>query len=150
MNSRLRREICRSIVLVLAIAGLNARAAAFEVWMGDEDLRAAFAGREIAGHYDDGARFRETFRPDGSVHYEDELRTSGGHWSITAGTLCTIYDDNPSGGCFRVRRVGSNCFEFHFVARTEDDAGRAPGKPDWTARGWLADEFSNCPDPESV
>ena len=48
------------------------------------------------------------------------MRECGGHWSVASGTFCTIYDDDPTGGCFRVQKTGANCFEFYFVARTED------------------------------
>lgn len=119
-------------------------------WMSDADLSATFHGRSIKGEYEDGDTFSETYAADGSVAYRDERRASGGKWSVRSGTFCTIYDDDPSGGCYRVRRESENCFEFHFVARTEAEAEKDPRKPDWTARGWFPDKPSTCTDGESV
>ena len=77
--------------------------------------------------------------------------TLGGHWSVTEGTLCTIYDGDPSGGCYRVALVDTNCYEFYFVSRTEAAAPGPPaGKPAWTARGALQGKPSACRDQPSV
>jgi hypothetical protein len=120
------------------------------VWMAPEDLAATFGGRSIAGEYENGDTFEETYAEDGSISYRDVRRASAGKWSIRAGTLCTIYDADPSGGCYRVRRASENCFEFHFIARTEEQVETTPGKPDWTARGWLSNQPKTCVDGESV
>jgi len=118
--------------------------------MSEADLDATFRGQSIDGHYDDGDTFQETYRADGSVSYRDTRRTSGGKWSVQAGTFCTIYDGDPAGGCYRVRRQSENCFEFFFVARTEAEARRDPRKPAWTARGWFSGKPSTCATHESV
>ena len=96
------------------------------------------------------ADFRETYSADGGVDYRDVIRQSGGHWSIKAGSFCTIYDDDPLGGCFRVQKAGQNCYEFYFVARTEERAETDPGKPSWTARAWRSDEPAACHDKADV
>lgn len=72
------------------------------------------------------------------LDYFEGPREATGHWSVVSDTFCTIYGDDPSGGCFRVARIGANCFEFYFVARTEDQVRRREdGKPGWTTRGWV-------------
>jgi hypothetical protein len=119
-------------------------------WMSDARLVATFTGRSIDGEYEDGDTFHESYAADGTVAYRDKRRTSGGKWSVRSGTFCTIYDDDPSGGCYRVRQESENCFEFHFVARTEAEAEKDPRKPDWTARGWFPDKPSTCIEGESV
>lgn len=116
-----------------------------ETWMSEADIKASLGGHAIDGHYRSGRTFSESYTADGRLQYRDDLRTSGGRWSLTNGTFCTIYDTDPSGGCFRVKRSGSNCFEFYFVARTEEQA-KTPRDPDWTARGWLADRKNTCVD----
>jgi hypothetical protein len=121
-----------------------------DLWMSDANLTATFAGREIVGEYENGETFAETYRADGAVSYRDSVRASNGRWSVRSGTFCTIYDDDPSGGCYRVRRVSQNCFEFHFVARTTAEAEKDPRRPDWTARGWFPTEAKTCVDGESV
>lgn len=132
------------------IAAMAVQSLAGPAWMTDADLSATFAGRDISGEYENGVTFAETYAADGTVRYRDARRTSSGKWSVTAGTFCTIYDDDPAGGCYRVRKASENCFEFHFVARTEHQAGEAPGKPAWTARGWFANQPKTCVDRESV
>lgn len=139
------------IVLTLAwIVAMAVQGLASPAWMTDADLRATFAGRDISGEYENGDTFEETYAADGAVRYSDARRASSGKWSVGAGTFCTIYDDDPAGGCYRVRKASENCFEFHFVARTEDQASKAPGKPAWTARGWIANQPKTCVDGESV
>lgn len=118
---------------------------AVERWMTEDEMRAAFGGKTLDGHYQGGRTFTETYRADGSLRYRDELRASNGHWSVTAGTFCTIYDEDSTGGCFRVHREGANCYEFYFVARTEEKA-KEPGTPSWTARAWHTGEKSTCVD----
>lgn len=119
--------------------------AATDGWMGDSDLSAAFKAKTVNGHYKNGDRFTETYAVDGSVAYRDDGRESGGHWSVESGTFCTIYDDDPAGGCFRVKRAGSNCYEFYFVARTEAEASQGrTKKPDWVAQAWFKDQVSTC------
>jgi hypothetical protein len=120
------------------------------VWMSNAELTATFGGQNIVGEYENGETFQETYAADGAVSYRDALRTSGGRWSVGAGSFCTIYDGDPSGGCYRVRQASENCFEFHFVARTAAEAEKNPRTPDWTARGWFPDKPRTCIDGESV
>lgn len=136
------------LVVVLAVAAAEVMAA--PGWMPDAELSATFGGRTIAGEYEDGETFEETFASDGAVSYRDRQRSSAGKWSVRAGTFCTIYDDDPAGGCYRVRQASDNCFEFHFVARTALEAERDPRRPDWTARAWFPDKPKTCADRESV
>lgn len=116
-------------------------------WMTDHELRRAFKGTTIEGHYADGRTFVESYAKTGALDYREPARNrrQAGHWSVVAGTFCTIYDTSPTGGCFRVRRHSENCFEFYFQARTEAQArSPEPGRPSWTARGWRQGEPSTC------
>jgi len=119
------------------------------VWLQDAEIASALAGKTIDGRYASGRAFSERYDRDGRLQYMEDGATIGGRWSVTAGTLCTIYDADPAGGCFRVARVSANCFEFFFAARTEE---AAPGgaTPQWTARGSVNGEASACQDVESV
>jgi hypothetical protein len=120
-------------------------------WLDETELKAAFAGITVDGEYPNKRSFHEIYHADGSVAYEDDGRTSGGHWSIKAGSFCTIYDDDPLGGCFRVQKAGPNCYEFYFIARTEENAEKDPSdKPSWTARAWHADAPAACHDKADV
>lgn len=114
-------------------------------WMTEADLKATFDGKSVEGEYPSGLTFKEEYKSGGKVSYEDEGHASAGHWSIKAGSFCTIYEGDSSGGCFRVRKSGKNCYEFFFVARTEKAAETKDDKtPSWTARAWLDTEDSTC------
>lgn len=119
-------------------------------WMSDSDLSQQFRGVEIDGHYASGRTFSEAYRSDGRLEYRERDRETRGRWSVEAGSFCTIYDMDTSGGCYRVKRVGRNCFEFYFVARTEQQARQDPNRPSWTARGWMKSEAATCADGASV
>lgn len=142
----------RRITTLLAVASLVLAPASARTggpWMTDNELRTTFGGQSIDGHYQNGSTFSETYQSSGRVSYRDERRETGGRWTIIEGTFCTIYDDDPTGGCFRVMRSGENCYEFYFVARTEDEA-RTPRSPDWSARGWLSTSSATCTDGANV
>lgn len=71
-------------------------------WMTDAEISRTFGGQTIDGHYPDGQTFTETYRSGGSIDYRDERRSTHGRWSVVNGSFCTLYDDDPTGGCFRV------------------------------------------------
>lgn len=137
-----------SVLLALSGAlapGRSAAAGSSLRWMSEAEITSSFSGQTVDGEYPSGATFRETYAADGSVAYEDELRTTSGRWSVRSGSFCTIYDDDPTGGCFRVRKAGANCYEFYFTGRSEADAERPLREtPSWTARAWLDGEASTC------
>ena len=142
------RKLLRVLISVGVLAGVAATPAmAQEFWMPDEELTATFAGVTIDGEYVDGRYFTERYHNDMALEYFEGPREAKGHWSVVSGTFCTIYSGDPSGGCFRVARIGSNCFEFYFVARTEEQVRRnEDGKPGWTARGWVKGKKATCQD----
>ncbi|MEQ1669812.1 MAG: hypothetical protein ABL893_03045 [Hyphomicrobium sp.] len=120
-------------------------------WLAGSAIVDALSGKTIEGSYASGRAFIERYLPDGRVEYVEGNRMIGGHWSVTEGTLCTIYDNDPTGGCFRVTRAGANCFECYFAARTEAAApGPEDRKPKWTARGSIPGEGAACQDGADV
>ncbi|MEL7303635.1 MAG: hypothetical protein AAGJ53_08070 [Pseudomonadota bacterium] len=132
-----------SLVVVLfaaaAVADVSGR------WMDDDALKRSFGGATIAGVYFDGRTFREQYRPDGSLIYEEPIRKRGGTWRVVVGTFCTIYPEGEPGGCFRVQRASANCFRFYFAARSI--AGAEGGATDalaYTAEAWRTDAASTC------
>jgi hypothetical protein len=139
----------RSIVwVVVAFAVMTSNsvgAMASGPWMADEDLRATFGGVTVDGHYVDGRRFSEQYEIDMGLVYSEGPRETTGHWSVISGSFCTIYDGDPTGGCFKVARSGANCFEFYFIARTEEQVRqRKGGQPGWTARAWIKGLPDTC------
>jgi hypothetical protein len=139
-----------TVLLTAMLSGVSEPGTAKSMWMAEAELTATFADRSIKGEYANGDEFQERYGEDGVVSYRDARHSSHGRWSVRAGSFCTIYQDDPSGGCYRVRQVSENCFEFHFVARTVAEVEKDPRKPDWTARGWFPDKPKTCVDGESV
>ncbi|MEQ1716653.1 MAG: hypothetical protein ABL907_11815 [Hyphomicrobium sp.] len=132
-------------------AGTIAAAAMSEVWLAESEIEHVLKGHMLEGVYATGRRFTEHYLEGGALEYAESGVTIHGHWSVTAGTLCTIYDMDPTGGCFRVSKSGQNCLEFYFVARSEEAAPGPPGvTPDWTARGTVDGAIEACKDGENV
>lgn len=142
--SRIERVAALALAVLLSISAPVISAQ--DAWMSDAELVAQFHDTTIEGNYPTGRSFSESYQSDGRVDYKEPNINMRGYWSVTSGTLCTIYDADPAGGCFRVARVGENCFEFHFASRTEDAVpGSADGKAEWTARAWVRGKPSACP-----
>lgn len=153
------RSVCRakpSQAFVVGVAALAlfvhaATANALAAWLTESELRSALAGKTLDGQYANGQAFTESYGEDGRLWYLEAGNRIYGRWSITAGTFCTIYDTDSSGGCFRVAKVSKNCFEFYFVSRTEDAAPGGDGnKPKWTARAAVSGEDEACKDEVAV
>lgn len=129
------------------LAPAHPAAGAQNRWLADAEIEQMLKGRTLAGMYASGRRFSEHYQDNGDLEYTEDGITIRGHWSVRSGTLCTIYDTDPTGGCFRVALSGAKCFEFYFVARTEAAAPGPPDvKPDWTARGTTEGEADACED----
>lgn len=140
-----------AVAVVTGVSAMVALAETGTLWMKEQALDKAFRGKTIEGHYSDGRIFKERYDPDGALYYKDDKRVHYGRWSLQAGTFCTIYNFDTSGGCYRVHKLGPNCFEFYFAVRTTQEAKNGDGgTPSWTARAWRSDEASTCPDAVSV
>jgi len=120
-------------------------------WMGDDEIRKAFAGVTINGVYGDGVKFAESYFDTGRIAYNDPRKAMTGRWSVVNESFCTLYDDYVTGGCFKVARHSANCYEFYFLTSSERDAAKSdPGRPSWTARGWDRAKPATCDDKPSV
>ena len=142
----------RAVLQLICFVALAASTASASQWMSHGELRKTFAGHAIEGHYADGRTFTESYRPDRRLEYIEGGRVQTGYWEIVAGTFCTIYDGAGDGGCFRVRMLSANCFEFYFQARDEKSAAdlKRRGRPSWTARAWRTGAVSTCQERPSV
>jgi hypothetical protein len=142
-----------ALFVALMVSGLAAAPASAvqSRWLSGDEILTQFKDATIDGRYASGKAFTERYGADGRLTYTEASMTLGGHGSVTEGTLCTIYEFDASGGCYRVARVDTNCYEFYFVSRTEAAAPGPPdGKPAWTARGALQGKASACRDAPSV
>lgn len=119
-------------------------------WMREAEIRAAFDGATLEGKYGSGRPFSETYGKDGRIQYRERGTVIGGRWSVEADTFCTIYDTDPTGGCYRVIAVTGNCYEFYFIARSEEQARQHQQQPAWTARGSVVGRPGSCADQHSV
>jgi hypothetical protein len=141
----------RMLTAIGSLAVMALPTVAATTWMGDSDIRAAFAGATIEGVYGSGETFTESYLANGRIDYVEARRKMAGQWSVVNAQFCTIYDISPTGGCFRVARLGDNCFEFYFQSRDEQQATEPdPGKPSWTAQGWRKGEKPTCKDQPAV
>jgi hypothetical protein len=131
-------RILSCLLLVLSLPAF-----AQENWMDEQMMAKAFAGRTIDGRYSSGLTFTETYASDGRISYRDPTVTASGNWRVTAQGFCTFYDE-MNGGCFLVRRLGTNCFEFYF-SEGPDSGPLSPkeGKP-YVAQGWYPEKPSTC------
>jgi hypothetical protein len=106
-------------------------------------LVAAFQGKTITGAYADGVEFSETYYADGHLTYSDVRGPATGQWFVRNDLFCTFYE-NMQGGCFRVERLGANCFDFFYASSLPD--GATGETAHYTARGAATDARSTCPD----
>lgn len=144
---------------IMAVALLGAAMAALprsglaqdDTWLSDAQIESHLKGRTLDGMYASGRRFTESYLEGGALQYSEDGLTLTGRWSVRSGTLCTIYDTDPTGGCFRVTAPSHNCLEFYFVTRTEATAPGSPDtKPDWTARGAVEGKAEACAESADV
>ena len=141
---RLRMRSLLSVGLA-GVLGAAASARAATPWMTDSEIRGAFSGRTIEGAYSDSMPFTESYFDTGRLDYIEPQRRMTGRWSVVESTFCTLYDNGGGGGCFKVRQVSGNCYEFYFAAFDEEDlAEGSDERPRWTARGWRKDVPSTC------
>jgi hypothetical protein len=137
--------------IALAIAWTHAGAKPSGSSMDETAIRAAFAGKTIQGNYASGKPFTETYEADGAIIYRERNIEYRGHWSIQGDAFCTIYNSDPTGGCFTVKQESTNCYEFYFVSRTEGQAANNETvKPAWTARAAVTDRDATCADRQAV
>lgn len=137
----------RFLVTALLLAGTTS------VWAGDvtvlkgSDILSKLSGKTVRGAYAGGMAFTETFWPDGKDTYWDPRGTSSGKWSVAQDLMCFEYDAefNMAGGCFRIEKIGANCFDFYSVSKGLNDAPRVDEKPRYVARASTDGSEGTCP-----
>lgn len=118
--------------------------------MAGPELITTFDGRTVSGAYHDGVPVRESYAVGGGITYWDShWGDKTGTWSVVNGLFCTFYD-GMAGGCFRVERLGSNCFDFLAAASSEEEALQPGLRQDYTARVSIEGAESSCPEELSV
>lgn len=127
-------------------------------WMTEQDMRTAFIGKTLDGHYGNGLIWTETYFDDGRLDYREPERRAVGQWHFRGDVFCTFYDPKQprpplAGGCWTAIKSGSNCYEFYLAGLSPEGPaqGDLDGAPQrWNARGWRQGEPSTCQDKPSV
>jgi hypothetical protein len=105
-----------------------------------------FEGKTVKGVYADGTPVQETYFLGGKIDYWDSTRTAKGNWSVVNNLFCTFYDETSmNGGCFRVEKVNSNCYDYYALAESETEALTPTDKPRYTARAHIVGLPDTCP-----
>jgi hypothetical protein len=110
------------------------------------EISAAFKDQTISGRYQSGYEFTETYAGDGKSKYWDPRGPMTGTWSIVGDLFCTFYDGGSlDGACFRVEKIGENCFDFFSAADSTEEAKAPTREPRYTARAAIDGKKSTCP-----
>jgi hypothetical protein len=134
-------RLLRTGLLLTCLSG-TANAADF---LDDAEIRRDVVGGDFSGHYADGKPWQELYRTDEKLTYSEAGQTIEGYWTLKSGTFCTLYRYAISGGCWRLKRIGANCFEFYDIGGPGNDV--AP-RTRWTAKGWRKDKAPTCGAPQ--
>lgn len=121
-------------------------------WMGEAAIRKDLVGHKLAGTYPSGVTWSEEIRQDGSTDYQEAGLRSRGNWTLDGQQFCFTYVDMLPGGCFRMIKLGSNCYELYIQ---RDAAAEAEPEPPgegiaWNGRMWRATEPATCEEKPSV
>lgn len=143
---RRRHKACQKAVQSLAVVLMAAPAVAAEpVVLQGPEIISTFDGKTVSGAYADGLAVRETYQVGGGISYWDPRGSSVGKWFVVNNQLCTFYEGMP-GGCFRVEKLGANCYDYYAVANSAEEALNPLEKPRYTARGAIEGAASTCPE----
>lgn len=138
-----------AFVIVSAVAWLAAIATpvmAQRAWLQEREIRAELTDVQLSGLYPSNVAWTELIRPDGTSDYTEGGEHRPGRWSISGELYCFLYSLPHQGGCFRVVRHSSNCYELY----TASVGGVAPPTPppasamSWNGRMWRESERATC------
>ncbi len=146
------RRLVLKIPLFYLLALAPTRAWAVEpLALQGPQIIALLEGKTLKGAYADGTPVRETYAVGGKIpDYLDARQSATGTWSVVNNQLCTFYDADMAGGCFRVEIIGTNCFDYFAIASSVEEALTPTDKPRYTARAHIEGLAETCPDELSV
>jgi hypothetical protein len=135
-------------VYAFAIIALAHAAGAVRGWMQSAEMNAELVGVKLAGVYPSGVAWTEEIAADGSSDYLERGERRRGKWAISGELFCFEYTVLIQGGCFRVVKFGTNCYELY----TASIGGAVPATPPpaesmaWNGRMWREQDRSSCED----
>lgn len=118
--------------------------------MGEAAIRSDLIDRKLAGIYPSGLPWSEDIHGDGTTDYQEVGIRTKGRWTLAGTIFCFKYDAPLAGGCFRMIKLGSNCYELY----VERDYGAPIPDPGngvaWNGRMWRTTEQATCDEKPSV
>ena len=136
------------VVLALSVALSVAATAATaqRSWMQEADIRAQLTNVRLAGLYPSNTAWTELINPDGTTDYAEGSERRPGTWEVRGELYCFVYALPHQGGCFRIVRHSTNCYELY----TASIGGMIPSPPppagamSWNGRMWREAEPATC------
>jgi hypothetical protein len=115
------------------------------VWLSGEEIRLGFAGKALAGLYPSQRPWNEFIYFDGTTDYREGSNRWKGTWWIRGREFCFSYPPPGVGGCFRVTRISSNCYElYEFDSSLSSEETPPTLAHMWNGRMWEADKPTTC------
>lgn len=116
-------------------------------WMTGDEIRREFTDSAVAGTYASGEDWTERMHADGTTDYADQEGALAGKWWIDGLHMCFSYPRPDFGTCFRVVRVGANCYEqYDFGAEPGAESEEDDLASRWSGRLWHSDRPATCED----
>ena len=112
--------------------------------MSRDEIVAAFVDQQLSGVYPSGMPWSELIRSDGTSDYREGGSRREGRWWMRRDDFCFRYDLPLSGGCFRVVRLGANCYELYALSMSDDAAPGPQAGTSWNGRMWRDDASPTC------
>jgi hypothetical protein len=112
--------------------------------MSRDEVVAAFVDQQLSGVYPSGTPWSEMIRADGTSDYREGGNRREGRWWMRRDEFCFRYDLPLSGGCFRVVRVGTNCYELYAVNPGQETVPGPQTGANWNGRMWRDDAAPTC------
>ncbi len=146
-----RAKLAGAVGLVaawLAAAPVHAQDKPRGGWMSAAAITQEFTDRLLHGIYPNTNPWSEHLYRDGTTDYREGDKRWTGKWWTEDRAFCFAYPPPGIGGCFRVVRLGVNCYELYEAGA---EAGRGEGRPEdlqlWNGRMWVADLKATCDQP---
>ncbi len=147
MRGRLS-SFAASLATVLALAAgsiAKAQGLVDRNSMSRDEIVAAFVDQQLSGVYPSGLPWSELIRSDGTSDYREGGNRRTGRWWMRGHQFCFRYELPMSGGCFRVVRMGANCYELYAVTASGDAPPAPPNaEGQWNGRMWRDDAAPTC------
>ena len=114
-------------------------------WLTSDAIRGTFSGKGLGGQYPNGNPWSESIFQNGTTDYREGQKRWFGQWWVKDREFCFSYPPPGLGGCFRVVRISTNCFELYEFSSVTAKADEPPDIADlWNGRMWLASQPTTC------